>query len=185
LLGVFEQPGLVAVLVAASTAVSALAGGVLLEIARGWRQGAERRQRARTQEMRRQLDLLYKPLLRILEAHSVPSVPAPDPEDWEGMVKPRLLEAFKIVDEHLEYADEELAGLLYQYRDQLAFGDPDRFDALRTLHQHVRARFDELRRQLYITPSQARPSAFARVRERVGWWIWGRWRHKRLRPRSR
>jgi hypothetical protein len=146
LLTIFSEPGFVALVVALST----LAGGVTLEIVRGYQRRAERRERTRTEAIRVQLNMLYKPLLRILEAHTHPFPPDPNPEDWEDAVRGHLSEAFALVDENLELASSELVRLLYSYREFVAEGARDSYQELEKLHRHVRDKFDQLRQELYF-----------------------------------
>jgi hypothetical protein len=173
----FDKPGFVAFVVAVVTAVSTLTGGVLFEIVRGYQRSVESRRRARAEEMRSQLRLLYKPILRMLELHS-PIAAVMDPEDWDRKAREQLSAVFKVIDEHLEYADPELTRLLYDYTEGALLSGYSGVDELARLRRYVRDRFDQLCRELYIMPNQPRPSRFTRLRGWFGRWMWGRWRAK-------
>jgi len=173
----FDKPGFVAFVVALVTSVSTLSGAVLLEFVRGHMRSVEDRRRARAEEMRAQLRLLYKPILRMLELHS-PIAAVMDPEDWEREARKQLSEVFKTIDEHLEYADPELTRLLYSYTEGAMLAGYSGVDELARLRRYVRGRFEQLCQELYIMPREPRPPLIARLRGWLRWQMWGRWRAK-------
>ena len=176
LLTIFSETGFVALVVALST----LAGGVPFAIVVGHQRSAERRQRARTEAIRTQLRVLYKPLMRILGAYTVP-LPDPDPMDWDDAVKGRLSEAFEIVDENLEYAPRELIRLLHDYRSSVAYGAANSYEELEILYRYVRDQFDQLRRELLMIPSEHKAFWLIRLWRWLGQ-KWHSWRAKRRYP---
>lgn len=172
----FSETGFVALVVGLCT----LAASIAPAIVQGFQRREERHQSARTKAIEAQLNLLYKPLLRILEAHTTPFPPDPNPEDWDDAVRGHLSEAFALVDENLELASSELVRLLYGYRELVAEGAANSYEELDRLHRHVRGKFDQLRQELYLLPNQPSPRLFARLWKWLGWQMWGRWRAQKF-----
>jgi hypothetical protein len=176
LLTIFSETGFVALVVGLFT----LAGAVTPVIVQGFQRRGERRRSARTKAIEIQLRVLYKPLLQILEP--TPLVPEPDPMDWDDAVRPRVLDAYKVIDENLEYVPDELMRLLENYRSAVAYGgNVLSYEELTELHRYARGQFDQLRRELLMMPSEHRAFWLIRLWRWLGQ-KWHSWRAEKLYP---
>jgi hypothetical protein len=175
LLTIFSEPGFIVLAAGLSTITASIAPAIV----QGFQRSGERQRSERRKVIQAQLRAVYKPLLQILEPTLL--IPEPDPTDWDAAVRPRVLDACKIVEENLEHVPDRLSRLLEDYRSVVAYGNQFSFEELIELHRYARGQFDQLRRELLIMPSEHKAFWLIRLWRWPGQ-KWRSWRTEKLYP---